>query len=113
MITKTIQIQEITVDEFADKVAEKFLMKMQHYLDQLSSNESDVYLTRVETTDFLKIDPSTLWNWTNKGKIKCYGIGNRRYYNKKEIIELLRKNEMKISKNYFLSSQTLIYQPNA
>lgn len=96
MITKTIQIQEISVDEFADKVAEKLLIKMRQYLDQMGSNESDVYLTRTEAADFLKINLTTLWNWTNKGKIKSYGIGNRRYYNKKEIIELLKRNEVQI-----------------
>jgi len=95
MITKTIQIQEITVDELADKVADKLLNKIKHYLDELHTNESDVYLTRQETADFLKINITTLWHWTNKGKIKSYGIGNRRYYNKQEIIALLKKNELR------------------
>ena len=95
MITKTIEIQEITVDELADKVADKLLDRIKHYLDDLLTNESDVYLTRQETADFLKINITTLWNWTNKGKIKSYGIGNRRYYNKQEIIALLKKNELR------------------
>ena len=38
MITKTIQIQEITVDELVDKVADKLLNKIKHYLDDLHSN---------------------------------------------------------------------------
>ncbi len=95
MITKTIEIQEITVDELADKVADKLLNKIKHYIDDLHTNESDVYLTRQETADFLKINITTLWNWTNKGKIKSYGIGNRRYYNKQEIIALLKRNELR------------------
>ncbi|WP_161804652.1 helix-turn-helix domain-containing protein [Lacinutrix himadriensis] len=95
MITKTIQIQEITVDELADKVADKLLIKIKHYLDDLYTNESDVYLTRQETADFLKVDLSTLWNWSNKGKLKSYGIGSRRYYNKQEIIAILKKNQLK------------------
>ena len=56
MITKKIEIQEITVDELADKVADKLLNKIKHYLDDLHTNESDVYLTRQETADFLKIN---------------------------------------------------------
>lgn len=95
MITKTIEIQEITVDELADKVASKLLDKIKHYLDDLHTNESEVYLTRQETAGFLKINITTLWHWTNKGKIKSYGIGNRRYYNKQEIIALLKKNELR------------------
>jgi hypothetical protein len=98
MITKTIQIQEISVEEFAEKVADKLLTKIQHYLDDLNTKANDVFLTRTETAEFLKINSSTLHLWTKKGKIKSYGLGYRRYYNKKEIIELLRKNELKIYK---------------
>jgi hypothetical protein len=94
MVTKTIQITEVTIDELADKVADKLLAKIQSYLDDLNSKENDVYLTRVETAKFLKINISTLWNWTNKGKLKSYGIGHRRYYNKQEVIDLLKKNEL-------------------
>ena len=96
MITKTIQIQEISVDELAERVADKLLFKIQFYLDELNQKGNDIYLTRNETSEFLKIDLTTLWHWTNKGKIKSYGIGGRRYYNKMEIIQLLKKNEMKI-----------------
>ena len=56
MNTKTIEITEITVDELADKVADKLLEKIKHYMDNLHSNENDVYLTRIETADFLKIN---------------------------------------------------------
>lgn len=47
-------------------------------------------LTRQEACDFLKIDSSTLWHWTNKGKVKAYGIANRRYYKKSELLECLK-----------------------
>ena len=95
MKTKTIEIQDITVDELADIVADKLLDKIKHYIEELHKDKSDEYLTRQETADYLKIDPSTLWHWTNKGKIKCYGIAHRRYYNKQDIIDLLKKNELK------------------
>ena len=95
MKTKTIEITEVSVDELANIVAEKLLQKIKHYLDDLHSGQADVFLTRKEAADFLKINSSTLWQWTNKGKIKCYGLGNRRYYNKKELIEQLKANELR------------------
>lgn len=98
MVTKTIEITEITVEELADKVADKLMLKIQSYLDDLNTKENDVYLTRQETADFLKIDITTLWNWTNKGKLISYGIGHRRYYNKQEIIDKLQKNQLKYNK---------------
>ena len=48
-------------------------------------------LTREETCKLLKVDSSTLWRWTNKGKVKAYGIGNRRFYKKEELLESLIK----------------------
>ncbi|AUC82266.1 helix-turn-helix domain-containing protein [Lacinutrix sp. Bg11-31] len=93
MVSKTIQIQEITFEELADKVADKLLIKIKHYLNELHTNGNDAYLTRQETADFLKISLVSLWNWTNKGIVKSYSIGNKRYYNKQEILAILRKNE--------------------
>jgi hypothetical protein len=80
MITKTVQITEVSIDELADKVADKLLVKIQGYLDDLNTKENDVYLTRKETAEFLKINLTTLWNWTNKGRIISYGLGHRIYY---------------------------------
>lgn len=67
MITKTIQIQEITVDELADKVAEKLLSKIEVYLKEYATKNDEKLLTRKEASSFLKIDQSTLWNWSKKG----------------------------------------------
>lgn len=95
MITKTIQINEITFDELADKVADKLLDKIENYLKELDEKGNDIYMTRNETAEFLKISLSTLWHWTNKGVLNSYGISNRRYYNKKEIIDYLNSNRLK------------------
>ena len=91
MITKTIQIQEFTVDELADQVAEKLLSKMENYLKKLAAKKDDELLTREETANYLKINVTTLWHWTNKGKLISYGIGGRRYYKKQEVIDSLLK----------------------
>ncbi|WP_034917817.1 helix-turn-helix domain-containing protein [Gillisia sp. CAL575] len=54
-----------------------------------SKKANDELLTREETCEFLKIDSSTLWNWTKKGKVKAYGISSRRYYKRSELFESL------------------------
>ena len=52
------------------------------------------YLTRNEVSKMLKIDLSTLWSHTRKGRLKSYGLGSRVYYKREEvenaIIELKR-----------------------
>jgi len=46
-------------------------------------------LTREEACMLLKVDSSTLWRWTNQGKITAYGIGSKRFYKKEELLESL------------------------
>jgi excisionase family DNA binding protein len=46
-------------------------------------------LTRDEACKLLKVDSSTLWRWTNKGKITAYGIGSKRFYKKEELLNSL------------------------
>ena len=53
--------------------------------------ESSEYLTRSGLAEMLKCDPSTLWLWTKKGKLKAYGIGNRVYYKRSEVEEAIKQ----------------------
>lgn len=43
------------------------------------------FLTRNEVAKMLKCDLSTVHNWTTKGKLKKYCIGNRTYYKRAEV----------------------------
>ncbi|WP_024772110.1 helix-turn-helix domain-containing protein [Aquimarina macrocephali] len=57
----------------------------------LHENANDEILTREEVCKILSIDPSTLWHWQKKNKIRVYGIsGSRRYYKRSEIIAALK-----------------------
>ena len=55
----------------------------------LQKEASDELLTRKQTCELLQIDSSTLFHWTNAGKVTCYGIANRRYYKRSEIMNAL------------------------
>lgn len=80
MKTKTIEITEITVDELADKVADKLLLKIEHYLKELGSPKNDKLLTRQETADYLRVSLQTIHLWTKHGIISPVRIGNRVYF---------------------------------
>lgn len=58
-------------------------------IDASEPNQKDL-LTRKETADLLQINLATLWRWTRKGKLKSYGIGNRVYYNRSEIMDSIK-----------------------
>lgn len=91
MKTKIIEISEITVEELADKVAECLLVKIETYLIQMNKKEEDIYLTRKETAEFLKVSMQGLYHWTKKGILNSYRIGNRVYYKKNELLNTSKK----------------------
>jgi excisionase family DNA binding protein len=43
-------------------------------------------LTRDEVCKLLSINKTTLWKHTRSNKLKSYGIGNRVFYNKAEVL---------------------------
>ena len=43
------------------------------------------YLPRVEVAEMLKIDLSSVHNWTKKGILTAYQIGGRVYYKRTEV----------------------------
>lgn len=90
MKTNSILLQELTVEELQELIGstvKKNIAELQKELQTKNFNEE--LLTREETCKFLKIDSSTLWAWTNKGKVKAYGIGARRYYKRSELMKSL------------------------
>jgi excisionase family DNA binding protein len=56
---------------------------------EFQPKEPTEYLTRNEVAQLLKVDLSTVHNWTKKGKIKAYGLGNRVYYKRHELNQSL------------------------
>ena len=48
------------------------------------------FLTRNEVKDLLKVDLSTIHNWTKRGKLKAYGIAGRVYYKRAEVEQAIK-----------------------
>lgn len=92
MIQKTIQIQEITVEELTDKVANKLALKIETYINELNIKKHDMLLTRKETAKCLRVSLVTISKWTKVGVLTSYHMGNRVYYKKEEIYKTLESN---------------------
>ncbi len=91
MIKKeVIQVENISVEELTEIIADKLADKIETRIAMLISTQNDEeLLTRTETAKILKVELTTLWSWTKKGKITAYGIGNRVYYKRGEIMKSL------------------------
>ena len=89
-----ILIEGVTPTELMDQlrliIKEEFSV-LNKELDEASvpadTSEAEELLTRNETAKLLKISLSTLWHWSKDGRLKAYGLGNRVYYKKSEILE--------------------------
>jgi hypothetical protein len=86
---KSILLHCISTEELKQLIKEVIKEEFADFKKNLAIHESDALMTRSETCEFLKIDSSTLWSWTKKGKISCYGIGARRYYKKGDLLKSL------------------------
>lgn len=82
-------IHDLTPDEITS-----LFQGLQSQLAELKQNfepkEPVEYLTRNELAEMLKCDLSTIHNWTVKGKLKAYGIGNRVYYKRLEVVAAIK-----------------------
>ena len=90
MQNNAILLQTLTVEQLQQLIGTSVrngILELQKEIQ--TKDNSEELMTREETCQFLKVDSSTLWAWTNNGKVKAYGIGARRYYKKSEIMDCL------------------------
>jgi len=86
----SIILQNLNTTDLTQLIKDGVKSQLEDFKETLNTHNPDELLTRDQTCKFLQIDSSTLWAWTTKGKVKAYGIGNRRYYKKAELLESLQ-----------------------
>lgn len=89
-MTNSILLQNVSPEILTELIKEGVKSQLDDFKKDFQTQNLDELLTREQTCEFLQIDSSTLWHWTNKGKVTVYGIGNRRYYKKAELLECLK-----------------------
>ena len=55
MVTKTIQITEVTIDELAVKISDILLLKIENYIKELTKPKNNKLLTRKEVAVMLRV----------------------------------------------------------
>ena len=89
-MVNSILLENLDAESLKELIKDGIKSQLEDFKETLNTHNPDELLTREQTCKFLQIDSSTLWAWTNKGKVKAYGIGNRRYYKKAELLESLQ-----------------------
>lgn len=58
--------------------------------NEKESTSNDKLLTREEVCEMLGITKNTLYRYTKEGRLQSYGIGNRVYYKKAEVLDAVK-----------------------
>ncbi len=82
-------LHEISPDQLASSF-EGLRNQLTELRQSFEPKKPTEYLTRNEVAEMLKCDLSTIHNWTKKGKLIPYGIGNRVYYRRDQVESSLR-----------------------
>ncbi len=81
-----ILLNGITIEQLAEAL--KPLLQPQTTKDS-QQPENDL-MTRKEVCTLLSINFSTLWKHTKAGKLHSFGIGNRVFYSRKQVLEAVK-----------------------
>ena len=81
----TVQFISVTPEQLQNAIIEGVRIQLNEFKKHFQPKEPNEYLTRLEVSKLLKIDLSSVHNWTKKGILQSYQIGGRVYYKRKEV----------------------------
>ncbi|WP_289054474.1 helix-turn-helix domain-containing protein [Carboxylicivirga marina] len=84
-----VQFIQVTPDQLQTAILDGVKLQLEALKQDFQPKEPIDLMTRNEVKEWLKVDLSTIHNWTKKGKLKSYGIGNRVYYKRHEVEQVL------------------------
>ncbi|MBC8767174.1 helix-turn-helix domain-containing protein [Arenibacter sp. BSSL-BM3] len=80
-----IQLLGITPEQLQTAIIEGVKLQLNDLKKHFEPKTPDELLTRLEVSKMLKIDLSSVHNWTKKGILKANQIGGRVYYKRSEV----------------------------
>ena len=84
-----IMLHNLAPNDLEELIRKVVGEQLEEFRKNASTGNPHELLTRTEACLLLKINLTSLWKWTKKGKIIAYGMGNRVLYKKFELMESL------------------------
>ena len=95
MFMQQIQLFQVTPNELANLISESVKTQIQELVNastkEQPKDENDL-LSRKETADFFKVSLVSIHAWMKDGIIKPYKVGNRTYFKKSELINVVESS---------------------
>ncbi len=86
-----IQFIQVTPEQLQAAIIEGVNTQLKELKEHFQPKEPTEYLTRTEVSKLLRVDLSTVHNYTKRGTLQAYGIGGRVYYKRREVEEAIVK----------------------
>jgi len=84
----SILLQNVDQEQFTELIKNVFREQLKEFKKELDyKGTKEELLSREQVLELLQINSSTLWHWTNKGKINVHKFANKCYYKRSEIIQ--------------------------
>lgn len=87
--SNSILLQNLSPEQLEQLISNGIKSQLDDFKKNFTPKQEDELLTRTEACELLKINSSTLFHWTNKGKVTCFAIAGRRYYKKSDLLASL------------------------
>lgn len=94
---KEITMIGVTPEEMANLIKTQVVSEIENLLsknEQIAQTENE-FLTRKETAEFFSISLFALHDWVKKGILKPMKAGNRTYFQRSQLVELLMNSNKK------------------
>jgi hypothetical protein len=90
-----IQLIQVTPKQLADLISESLNSRFNDFIQSKQSitpEPEETFLTRSETAQFFNISLYTVHDWMRKKILRHYKAGNKTYFKKSELIEVLNSS---------------------
>lgn len=80
-----VQFIQTTPEQLQDAILQGVKQQLEELKKQYQPKEPEEFLTRAEVAQMLKVDISTIHNWSKAKKLQRHALGNRIYFKRSEV----------------------------
>lgn len=80
-----VQFIQTTPQQLQDAILQGVKHQLEELKKQYQPREPEEFLSRAEVAKMLKVDISTIHNWSKSGKLQKWAIGNRIYFKRSQL----------------------------
>ncbi|PKH68895.1 DNA-binding protein [Flavobacterium sp. ALD4] len=86
----SILLENVSSQELTELITNVFKTQLEDFKKELNTQAAnDDLMSREQVLELLQINASTLWHWTNKGRITVYKFANKCYYKRSELMSTI------------------------